>query len=220
MPVEENEYRKNFKERVSFMAHLNIVENSDGVRITHDNTVVVLSAPRKQDDFPKSNTGIFMRLWRKPSFRVLIILAGVLLIASIALSIWKYATCGEVPPFISITADLVNIALIGSVVSVGGLSIFSLGSEITTIQNEIDLKEKPLSCPFEALHNRKHLMNFVDLSSDYRLYMPGDPRFCRRCPLGIEGNGQKQYDLFHACSAYPELHEKWEKLRLAVTHED
>lgn len=120
----------------------------------------------------------------------------LLLVLVVALTVWHWIAGGQVPAFVTVSADVASLALLGSVVSLGGVSLMS----VEAIAAESQRIEAPKArCPFEAIkvgveHGRE----------------PGHPDVCVKCPLGLDRIGDPERGfLLHNCSVYDELHKRW-----------
>jgi hypothetical protein len=95
--------------------------------------------------------------------------------------------------------SIVSVTLIGGLVSVGGVRIFSFQASLRRMQQIVQAQ---VGCPFVPLPLGSHRRN----NGDYR---PGNPQFCVKCPLGIDISSNHPDGLVHNCRVYPELHKEW-----------
>lgn len=93
-----------------------------------------------------------------------------------------------------------STSLVGSLLSVGGTTLFTLSANLRRTKQEITaIAAAPETCPFEAISQQAG-----------EVMRPGNPQFCVKCPLGIDriGDEDRGY-LMHNCGVYDELHRAW-----------
>lgn len=129
----------------------------------------------------------------------LTIIAALSSLAMIVVAIWQWRDGSNLPPIISASMKVFSFALIGSLLSLGGINIFSLKSEIKSVSQSNQNIEK---CPYIDIGN----------FDEEDLHRPGNPRFCMRCPLAIDLSSAVQGGLIHKCVVYPALHAQWKDL--------
>jgi hypothetical protein len=89
-------------------------------------------------------------------------------------------------------------AFLGSVVSFGGLKVFSL--QLQSDASARKLGDLAHQCPFLTVAKEK-------LTG---IHQPGNPQFCVGCPLGIDTiNDKERGYLMHNCAVYHQLHVQW-----------
>ncbi len=125
--------------------------------------------------------------------RIATVVGVVSLLGALALAIWDWGTGGSAPPFVSIAAKALSVAFIGSLISLGGINIFSLKGELKALQQKPELI---IGCPFVPL----------SLYGVGHKDSPGNPRVCVKCPLGIV---EVAGDLIHNCKVYEQNHQRW-----------
>ncbi|MCL3782730.1 hypothetical protein EMN47_20275 [Prolixibacteraceae bacterium JC049] len=103
---------------------------------------------------------------------------------------------------VSTLLTVISFTLIGGIVSIGGVQMFSFNASLRKNQVNLEklLKEKT-SCPFENLV-------FND-NPNWKDYEPGNPRFCSKCPLGIDMTSEDRGGLIHVCKVYHKHHRNW-----------
>lgn len=164
----------------------------------------------------------------KGKLRALDVIAKILAVLSavgaLGLFIWKWKEGASTPPFVSLGANVLSVALVGSLIGLGGVNLFSLEGRLSTSEellagnrneNEKQLHEMlrhidehfailSRRCPFEEIFTPNHQLNGIS--------RPGDPNFCVKCPLGIDQSSQQEDGLMHNCHVYHDLHVKWKRL--------
>ena len=95
-----------------------------------------------------------------------------------------------------------SFTLIGGIVSIGGVKMFSFNASLRKNQTNIEnLSKEKTVCPFE---------NLVDNSNpNCKDYKPGNPLFCKKCPLGIDMTGEDRGGLINVCKVYKEHLRNW-----------
>lgn len=140
-------------------------------------------------------------LWIKNLDKILRYITPVLIVLVIAFTIWTWVSSGNAPSFVSLSAKVFSFALIGSLLSLGGVNLLSLKTQL--VENEQGLLNV-LSprCPFISI-----LDNQVE--NVFATRRPGNPQFCIKCPLGIDIDSSRPDGLIHSCTVYPALHREW-----------
>jgi len=134
---------------------------------------------------------------------VLSVIAGVL---SIALLVLVVKGVREVQTFSTNSLlSIFSIAFIGSLVSFGGTQLFSINANLRRQEKLVQhFASVEAGCPFERI--------LRIINSNMELHRPGNPRFCIKCPLGIDGSSSQKGHLLHNCAVYEQLHDEWLKL--------
>jgi hypothetical protein len=123
--------------------------------------------------------------------------SAILFVTVAALLLWRWIAGGQVPAFVSVTAEVASFALLGSLVSLGGASLLSVQGAVAAESERIETLQH--RCPFETItlgrgNGRE----------------PGNPDFCVKCPLGIDTVGERERGfLMHNCGVYDGLHRRW-----------
>ncbi len=93
---------------------------------------------------------------------------------------------------------ILSVALVGGLVSVGGVKLFSINASLRrAIAAASD-------CPFIPIFQRA-----IDTDG---LRQPGNPYVCQKCPLGVDTNSNVPGGLMHNCRVYPIHHARWLEL--------
>jgi hypothetical protein len=131
------------------------------------------------------------------------VIAGLL---SIALLVLVVKGVREVQTFSTDSLlSIFSIAFIGSLISFGGTQLFSINANLRRQEKLVQsYASVGAGCPFERI---LRVMN-----SNMELHRPGNPRFCIKCPLGIDGDSSKKGHLLHNCAVYGQMHDEWLKL--------
>ena len=135
--------------------------------------------------------------WVRYVERAALVASIVSAVVSLIFLIWGWASGTSTPSFVSISAKLFSVALLGSLFSLGGINLFSLKSQLGAASSQ--LAEVRRGCPFMPL--------FTGDSEE--LQRPGNPSVCVKCPLGVDRSSNRDDRLIHHCDAYPELHRRW-----------
>jgi len=136
--------------------------------------------------------------------RVVIWLTVALLAIAIGFVAWRWWSGGALPPILSIGADIVNVALIGSLLSLGGVSLMSIEGQVASGLEAVARIEQ--RCPFEDIT----VSGLNGPGRHFHALRPGNPQFCVKCPLGIDTTGDRQAGfLIHGCAVYKEHHRSW-----------
>ncbi len=118
------------------------------------------------------------------------------LIAAGSFWVWLWATGNSAPPFVSVSAKIASVALVGSFISFGGVSLASIKAQVGRVAAGAG------TCPFLRIRSQAN--------DDLR--RPGNPYVCVKCPLGIDIASDRPGGLIHVCSVYPEIHQEWRAL--------
>lgn len=127
--------------------------------------------------------------------KIVSLFSGVGVIAFVVFLFAGKTSIGSVE--VSTLLTIISFTLIGGIVSIGGVQMFSFNASLR--RNKVNLenliKEK-VGCPFD---------NLVDNSNpNYKDYKPGNPQFCMKCPLGIDRTGDNRMGLINVCKVYKE----------------
>ena len=125
-------------------------------------------------------------------------LSGLALFVLIVLVVAGQTAVGTVT--ITTLLTVFSTSLIGSLLSIGGVTLFS----VTTNLKKMREKVAQTDCPFEGIQS----------GNDVR--RPGNPEFCVGCPLGIDLNGNVEGYLMHRCSVYMDKHNAWKRTPEAI----
>jgi hypothetical protein len=129
------------------------------------------------------------------------ILSGIAVIAFVVLLWSGKTTIGSVQ--IGTLLTIVSFTFIGGLISIGGLKMFSINASLRKAKERIEqVITTAGGCPFLAIFAGKPT----------ELHRPGNPRFCVKCPLGIDIDSSKEGGLIHVCNVYPVLHRQWKEL--------
>jgi len=130
--------------------------------------------------------------------RIAAIASAVLFVVVAALLAWRWFRGGETPAVVSISAEVASLALLGSLFSLGGVSLLSVQGALAAEGERIEALQQ--RCPFES----------VSLGRINNGREPGNPEFCVKCPLGIDTVNDRRRDfLMHSCAVYEQLHHRW-----------
>ena len=131
--------------------------------------------------------------------------AGVLSVLSgLAILVLLVIIIRGTPAIAGINVDtlltIFSTSLVGSLLSVGGTTLFNLSANLRRAKQEITaIAAAPETCPFEAIHQQPG-----------EAMRPGNPYFCVQCPLGIDTISDRSRGyLMHNCSVYDEIHQAW-----------
>jgi hypothetical protein len=128
--------------------------------------------------------------------KIVSILSGIAVISFVML-LWSGRTAiGSVQ--IGTLLTVISFTLVGGLISIGGVKMFTITANLRKAKEKIE--RSTAACPFVPLF----------LGSD--LHRPGNPDFCRKCPLGIDKSSNAEGGLIHVCSVYLPLHNQWKQL--------
>lgn len=97
-----------------------------------------------------------------------------------------------------------SFAFVGSLISIGGVNIFSINASLRKEKEKIKKYVRSVKgCPFVPI---------IEIKPNHELRQPGNPRFCYKCPLGIDISSDQEGGLIHNCKVYLDLHNKWKEL--------
>ena len=125
-------------------------------------------------------------------------ISGLALLVLVVLIVAGKSSIGAVT--ISTLLTVFSTSLIGSLLSIGGVTLFSITADLKKMKDKV----APTDCPFE------------DIQSDNDVRRPGNPEFCVKCPLGIDINGNVEGYLMHRCSVYMDKHSSWKRTPEAI----
>ncbi|MCX7346993.1 MAG: hypothetical protein NTU78_14850 [Alphaproteobacteria bacterium] len=138
-------------------------------------------------------SGVASVLTRIAKYGTILSVVGMIVLWS-----WIWISGASVPAIIKVTANIISFAFLGSIISFGGLKVFSLQLQSdASIKKLDDLAQR---CPFLAVAKERLV----------GIHQPGNPQFCVGCPLGIDTiNDKDRGYLIHNCAVYHQLHVKW-----------
>jgi hypothetical protein len=178
------------------------LQMSQGYAVVQGEGVLTYKMPFNSPRIVTSETR--KSLWVRRLDKVLRYVTPLLIILVLALAIWYWVAGVNAPSFVSLSAKVFSFALIGSLLSLGGVNLLSLKSQL--VENEQHLGSVSERCPFiSILEPKNSLRVFVSMR-------PGNPRFCIKCPLGIDLSSNVE-GLIHTCSVYPALHKEWKVMQ-------
>jgi hypothetical protein len=126
------------------------------------------------------------------------ILSGIAVIVFVVILISGQTSIGNVQ--VEKLLTILSFTLVGGLVSIGGVKMFSINASLRKAKDKIErVITAERGCPF---------MNLFDEQYD-NLRRPGNPKFCIKCPLGIDLDSRLNKGLIHMCSVYPILHLQW-----------
>lgn len=132
--------------------------------------------------------------------KVVSILSGLGVIVFVIFLFSGKTSIGSVQ--VSTLLTIISFTLIGGIVSIGGVQMFSFNASLRKNQINFEklIKEK-IGCPFE------HLLE--NNNPNWENYEPGNPRFCAKCPLGIDTISEEQGGLIHVCKVFNNHFSNW-----------
>ena len=129
------------------------------------------------------------------------ILSGIAVIVFVGLLWSGQTTIGSVQ--IGTLLTIFSFTLVSGLISIGGVKMFSINANLRKAQDRIErVITMAKECPF--------LVIFAGKPTDLR--RPGNPYFCKKCPLAIDIDSSEEGKLKHLCSVYPTLHRQWRQL--------
>ena len=136
--------------------------------------------------------------------KTMTLVSAVLLVGVTGWKTWKAWHGGEPSPFIDASNNFISLALFGSLLSAGGISLASFEGRVEAAEAKVTSPDP--SCPFETIWEPR---------PGWERHRPGNPAFCNKCPLGIDRSSSVETGLIHVCRVYDDMHRKW--LRLSGT---
>ncbi len=132
--------------------------------------------------------------------KIISIISGIAIVVFVIFLLAGKTSIGSVQ--VSTLLTVISFTLIGGIISIGGVQMFSFNASLRKSENKIrEHLNRNLECPFDRIlktdnpnwHNRQ----------------PGNPDFCMRCPLGIDISGNVEGGLIHVCKVYMNYHKRW-----------
>ena len=129
--------------------------------------------------------------------RITAAMSIILFLAVAGLLLWRWIGGDQIPAFVSVTAEVASFALLGSLVSLGGVSLLSVQGAVSAESERIETLQA--RCPFESIT--------LDSGNGQQ---PGCPEFCAKCLLGVDTITKREHGfLIHNCRVYDGLHRRW-----------
>ena len=130
--------------------------------------------------------------------KIVSIVSGLALIVFVILLFYGKTTIGSVQTSTLLT--VISVTLIGGIVSIGGVQMFSFNASLRKVERKIQLKEKD-ECPFDKI--------MKNTNSNWEGYAPGNPRFCSKCPLFVDEQANVFDPEMQICGVFPKYYERW-----------